>query len=250
MSSRRPACRARTPATSTSPAGAQSVEHGERVVPLRHCVWSLLGTAKMCAQAPLRAAAQHGDFRPGGLAVSAFRRELRRNPGCWSIVESGAHGTGSLDSRPEGRDSATARREAKMPKPTIVLVHGAWADGSSWNAVASELQRQDFTVLAPPNLLRGVNADAPYIASFLAQRTSGPVVLVGHSYGGFVITNAATGGGDGTSAGLRRRVRPRRGRDRLPDPGRLRVGAGRARPDHGPRPRRLSGGPRATWRPS
>ena len=81
-----------------------------------------------------------------------------------------------------------------MPKPTIVLVHGAWADASSWNAVASELQSQGFTVLAPPNLLRGVAIDAPYIASFLAQRTSGPVVLVGHSYGGFVITNAATGG--------------------------------------------------------
>ncbi len=83
-----------------------------------------------------------------------------------------------------------------MPKPTIVLVHGAWADGSSWNAVASELQRQDFTVLSPPNLLRRVAVDAPYITSFLAQRTTGPVVLVGHSYGGFVITNAAIGGGD------------------------------------------------------
>ena len=83
-----------------------------------------------------------------------------------------------------------------MPKPTIVLVHGSWADASSWNPVAAELQRQDFTVLAPPNLLRGVGTDAPYIASFLAQRTSGPVVLVGHSYGGFVITNAGTGGGD------------------------------------------------------
>ena len=83
-----------------------------------------------------------------------------------------------------------------MPKPTIVLVHGAWADASSWNAVAAGLQRQDFTVLAPPNLLRRVTTDAPYIASFLAQRTTGPVVLVGHSYGGFVITNAATGGSD------------------------------------------------------
>src|SRR6478735_6171919 len=83
-----------------------------------------------------------------------------------------------------------------MPKPTIVLVHGAWADASSWNAVATELQSQGFTVLAPPNLLRGVPIDGPYIASFLAQRTSGPVVLVGHSYGGFVITNAALGGGD------------------------------------------------------
>src|SRR5215510_11597106 len=83
-----------------------------------------------------------------------------------------------------------------MPKPTIVLVHGAWADASSWNAVASHLQSEGFTVFAPTNLLRGVSIDAPYIASFLAQRTSGPVVLVGHSYGGFVITNAATGGGD------------------------------------------------------
>ncbi|GIF45940.1 pimeloyl-ACP methyl ester carboxylesterase [Asanoa ferruginea] len=83
-----------------------------------------------------------------------------------------------------------------MAKPTIVLVHGAWADASSWNAVATPLQEQGFTVLAPTNLLRGVTIDAPYIASFLAQRTTGPVVLVGHSYGGFVITNAATGGGD------------------------------------------------------
>ena len=83
-----------------------------------------------------------------------------------------------------------------MPKPTIVLVHGAWADGSSWNAVSTALQSQDYTVLTPPNLLRRVAVDAPYITSFLAQRTSGPVVLVGHSYGGFVITNAAVGGGD------------------------------------------------------
>jgi pimeloyl-ACP methyl ester carboxylesterase len=83
-----------------------------------------------------------------------------------------------------------------MPKPTIVLVHGAWADGSSWNAVAPELQSQGYTVLAPPNLLRGVPTDSPYVSSFIAQRTSGPVVLVGHSYGGFVITNAATEGGE------------------------------------------------------
>src|SRR4051794_6767328 len=83
-----------------------------------------------------------------------------------------------------------------MPEPTIVLVHGAWADASSWNAVASQLQGQGFTVLAPTNLLRGIVGDSGYVASFLAQRTSGPVVLVGHSYGGFVTTNAATGGGD------------------------------------------------------
>ena len=75
-----------------------------------------------------------------------------------------------------------------MPKPTIVLVHGAWADGSSWNAVSTELQGQGFTVHTPPNLLHGVAGDAAYIASFLAQRTTGPVVLAGHSYGGVVIT--------------------------------------------------------------
>src|SRR6476619_3286265 len=83
-----------------------------------------------------------------------------------------------------------------MPPPTIVLVHGAWADGSSWNAVSTELQGRGYTVLTPPNLLHGVAGDAAYIASFLAQRTTGPVVLVGHSYGGVVITNAGTGGGD------------------------------------------------------
>ncbi len=77
-----------------------------------------------------------------------------------------------------------------MPKPTIVLVHGAWADASSWNAVSTELRGQGFTVFSPPNLLRGVATDAAYISSFVAQRTTGPVVLVGHSYGGFVITNA------------------------------------------------------------
>jgi len=83
-----------------------------------------------------------------------------------------------------------------MTTPTIVLVHGAWADASSWNSVASALQSQGFTVLAPTNLLRGVQQDADYLASFLAQATSGPVVLVGHSYGGFVITNAGARGGD------------------------------------------------------
>jgi Transposase/Alpha/beta hydrolase family len=63
-------------------------------------------------------------------------------------------------------------------------------DGSSWNAVASALRGQGFTIHTPANLLRGA-ARAEYISSFLAQRSSGPVVLVAHSYGGFVITNAA-----------------------------------------------------------
>jgi pimeloyl-ACP methyl ester carboxylesterase len=77
-------------------------------------------------------------------------------------------------------------------QPTIVLVHGDWADGSSWSGVIERLQERGFTVVAPPNLLRGPAADASYLADYL-RTISGPIVLVAHSYGGFVITNAATG---------------------------------------------------------
>jgi pimeloyl-ACP methyl ester carboxylesterase len=73
---------------------------------------------------------------------------------------------------------------------TIVLVHGAFADASSWNGVIPLLQQQGYTVVAPPNPLRGLVFDSDYIASVLGQ-ISGPVLLVGHSYGGAVITNAA-----------------------------------------------------------
>jgi len=77
--------------------------------------------------------------------------------------------------------------------PTVVLVHGDWADASStWTSVIERLQEKGFTVVAPPNLLRGPATDAPYLASYL-RSISGPIVLVAHSYGGFVITNAATG---------------------------------------------------------
>jgi pimeloyl-ACP methyl ester carboxylesterase len=77
-------------------------------------------------------------------------------------------------------------------QPTIVLVHGDWADASSWTSVIEHLQAKGHTVVAPPNLLRGPVEDAPYLASYL-KSISGPIVLVAHSYGGFVITNAATG---------------------------------------------------------
>ncbi len=77
-------------------------------------------------------------------------------------------------------------------KPTIVLVHGAWADSGSWNGVIFRLQQAGYTVWAPPNPLRGVTYDSTYLADFLST-IPGPIVLVGHSYGGFVITNAATG---------------------------------------------------------
>jgi pimeloyl-ACP methyl ester carboxylesterase len=98
------------------------------------------------------------------------------------LVGLAALGTGG----PAGADS---RAE---PRPTIVLVHGDWADASSWAAVIERLQDKGYQVVAPPNLLRGPAADAAYLAGFL-QTISGPIVLVAHSYGGFVITNAATG---------------------------------------------------------
>ena len=76
--------------------------------------------------------------------------------------------------------------------PTIVLVHGAWADASSWTGVIKRLSKAGHDVVALPNTLRGPAADAAIIRSYL-DTIDGPVVLVGHSYGGFVITNAATG---------------------------------------------------------
>jgi pimeloyl-ACP methyl ester carboxylesterase len=75
---------------------------------------------------------------------------------------------------------------------TVVLVHGAFADASSWNGVIERLQAQGVRVMAPANPLRGIAADAAYLGAVLAQ-VDGPVMAVGHSYGGAVITNAATG---------------------------------------------------------
>jgi pimeloyl-ACP methyl ester carboxylesterase len=75
--------------------------------------------------------------------------------------------------------------------PTVVLVHGAFADASSWNGVIERLQTRGVEVTAPANPLRGIAHDSAYTASLLAQMP-GPVLAVGHSYGGAVITNAAS----------------------------------------------------------
>ncbi|MEP9364144.1 alpha/beta hydrolase [Nocardioides sp. CN2-186] len=94
---------------------------------------------------------------------------------------------------------AFAPAEAHQPaaaqsatKPTIVLVHGAFADAAGWSQEVELLQAAGYPVIAPANPLRGLTADADYIRSVLAT-IDGPVVLVGHSYGGAVITNAARG---------------------------------------------------------
>ncbi|MEV4725998.1 alpha/beta fold hydrolase [Micromonospora humida] len=80
-------------------------------------------------------------------------------------------------------------------KPTVVLVHGAFADSSSWNAVVRDLKRDGYPVVAAANPLRGLHSDAEYVRSVL-DSVQGPVVLAGHSYGGSVISEAADGDRD------------------------------------------------------
>ncbi|TJZ98874.1 alpha/beta fold hydrolase [Actinacidiphila oryziradicis] len=76
------------------------------------------------------------------------------------------------------------------PKPTVVLVHGAWADSSSWSPVMERLRKDGYPVRAIANPLQGLTSDTAYVSSYLST-IKGPVVLVGHSYGGAVITNSA-----------------------------------------------------------
>ncbi|MEV5071261.1 alpha/beta hydrolase [Microbacterium sp. LMI12-1-1.1] len=77
-------------------------------------------------------------------------------------------------------------------KPTIVLVHGAFAESSSWNGVIAQLQQHDVRAVAVANPLRSLAGDAAYVRDVLAS-IDGPIVLVGHSYAGLVITEAAAG---------------------------------------------------------
>jgi pimeloyl-ACP methyl ester carboxylesterase len=84
-----------------------------------------------------------------------------------------------------------ADASARQPKPTIVLVHGAFADASGFGAVTDRLHDRGYSVIAPANPLRGPASDAAYVASVL-KTIDGPIVLVAHSYGGAVTTEAAT----------------------------------------------------------
>jgi pimeloyl-ACP methyl ester carboxylesterase len=92
-------------------------------------------------------------------------------------------------SQPEAK---TRTRTTTSARPTVVLVNGAWANNAVWSGVIERLQSKGYTVDAPPNPLQSLKGDAATIADFL-KTINGPIVLVGHSYGGAVITNAATG---------------------------------------------------------
>ncbi|WP_112996587.1 alpha/beta fold hydrolase [Hyphomicrobiales bacterium] len=87
---------------------------------------------------------------------------------------------------------ASTAAAAEPTKPTIVLVHGAFADSSSWNGVIAILEKDGYPIIAAPNALRSVKSDADGVRALL-DTIKTPIVLVGHSYGGMVISNAANG---------------------------------------------------------
>lgn len=106
----------------------------------------------------------------------------------------GAAGVGLAVSLSVGQASGVFAGDSplKHPKPTVVLVHGAWADASGWSGEVTQLEHDGYPVVAVPNELRSLSGDAANVAAFL-KTIQGPIVLVGHSYGGAVITNAARG---------------------------------------------------------
>ena len=95
----------------------------------------------------------------------------------------------STAAAPAGAEATSA--VSGDPKPTVVVVHGAWSDASPFDAVEALLSADGYTVVNFANPLRSLTGDTDYLASFLETRTDGPVVLVGHSYGGALISGAA-----------------------------------------------------------
>ena len=124
-------------------------------------------------------------------ARAARRNDRRRRLRVAVLL--GALTLGTTATTPTAAEARSAEREGD--KPTIVLVHGAWADASSWSRVVRRLQGDGYPVIAPANPLRSLASDSAYVDAIL-ETIDGPIVLVGHSYGASVITNAATGDPD------------------------------------------------------
>ncbi|RII09251.1 Pyrethroid hydrolase [Streptomyces sp. YIM 130001] len=131
------------------------------------------------------------------MSKGSNRKPLRRSP--LALTAFGAASAalaltvaGTADAGTDHRAESAKPRGDQTPRPTVVLVHGAFADGSSWNGVIERLKRDGYPVIAPANPLRGLTSDATYLRRVL-DSVEGPVVLAGHSYGGSVITEAAAG---------------------------------------------------------
>ena len=103
-----------------------------------------------------------------------------------------SHAQNPQENKQENKKENAMSENQTATKPTVVLVHGAFADSSGWNDIVSTLLAQGYPVVAASNPLRGVKIDSGYVANIL-KSIKGPVVLVGHSYGGSVINGAATG---------------------------------------------------------
>lgn len=116
----------------------------------------------------------------------AFRKTKTRSL-IWALALAAA---GALAVGLTNGAAARSANGAEGAKPTIVLVHGAWANTASWDGVITRLEAEGYAVSAPPNPLLSLQGDAETIADYV-NSIPGPVVLVGHSYGGAVITNAA-----------------------------------------------------------
>lgn len=119
-----------------------------------------------------------------------MHRRERRVTCLWATI--GLLAIAALIARASGSEAKARSAATAAAKPTVVLVNGAWANNASWSGVIERLQAEGYTVDAPPNPLQSLSGDAATIADFLKTIT-GPIVLVGHSYGGAVITNAARG---------------------------------------------------------
>src|SRR5262249_34118261 len=143
--------------------------------------------------------ADHNDLFTGSLDHHVSRRAaLGRFAGLGAVAALTGAGLGSglaaksASAAQPGVSLAAGRVAVANGAPTVVLVHGAFAESSSWNGVINQLGNDGYSVVAAANPLRAVGSDAEHVASVL-KAIDGPIVLVGHSYGGMVITNAATG---------------------------------------------------------
>jgi pimeloyl-ACP methyl ester carboxylesterase len=124
---------------------------------------------------------------------SAFSKSTRNRIGGIAVATAAAVTllAGCATTAQPAATAAPAVAADSSPKPTVVMVHGAWSDSSPFDEVGSQLREDGYTVVNFANPLRSLSGDTEYLGSFLETRTTGPVILVGHSYGGALIGGAA-----------------------------------------------------------